>query len=39
MNKFKAYENSGGAILFYLFEGEKVKKVFEGWECGRKGAS
>lgn len=36
MNKFKVYENSGGAIILYLFEGEKVKKVFEGWECGRK---
>ena len=37
MNKFEAYENGGGGILLYLFEGEEVKKVFEGWECGEKG--
>lgn len=37
MNKFEVYENGGGGILLYLFDGEEVKKVFEGWECGRKG--
>ena len=37
MNKFEAYENGGGGILLYLFDGEEVKKVFEGWECGEKG--
>lgn len=37
MNKFEVYENGGGGILLYLFEGEEVKKVFEGWECGEKG--
>ena len=37
MNKFEVYENGGGGILLYLFEGEEVKKVFEGWECGQKG--
>ena len=37
MNRFEAYENGGGGILLYLFEGEEVKKVFEGWECGEKG--
>ena len=37
MNKFEAYENGGGGILLYLFDGEDVKKVFEGWECGEKG--
>ena len=38
MNKFEAYENGGGGILLYLFDGEEVKKVFEGWECGEKGS-
>lgn len=37
MNKFEVYENGGGGILLYLFDGEEVKKVFEGWECGEKG--
>ena len=37
MNRFEVYENNGGGILLYLFEGEEVKKVFEGWECGEKG--
>ena len=37
MNKFEVYENGGGGILLYLFGGEEVKKVFEGWECGEKG--
>ena len=37
MNKFRVYENGGGGILLYLFDGEEVKKVFEGWECGEKG--
>ena len=37
MNKFEVYENGGGGILLYFFEGEEVKKVFEGWECGEKG--
>lgn len=37
MNKFEVYENGGGGILLYLFDGEDVKKVFEGWECGEKG--
>ena len=37
MNKFEVYENNGGGILLYLFEGDEVKKVFEGWECGMEG--
>ena len=37
MNKFEVYENGGGGILLYLFDGEEAKKVFEGWECGEKG--
>ena len=37
MNRFEVYENNGGGILLYLFDGEEVKKVFEGWECGEKG--
>ena len=37
MNRFEVYENGGGGILLYLFDGEEVKKVFEGWECGEKG--
>lgn len=37
MNRFEVYENNGGAILLYLFDGEEVKKVFEGWECGENG--
>lgn len=37
MDRFEVYENNGGGILIYLFDGEEVKKVFEGWECGEKG--
>lgn len=37
MNRFEVYENNGGGILLYLFDGEDVKKVFEGWEYGEEG--
>lgn len=37
MNRFEAYENCCGEILLFLFDGEKVEKVFEAWECGMKG--
>ena len=37
MDRFEVYENNGGGILLYLFDGEDVKRVFEGWECGNEG--
>ncbi len=37
MDRFEAYENCCGEILLFLFDGEKVEKVFEAWECGMKG--
>ena len=39
MDRFEVYENdyNYSEILLFLFDGEKVEKVFEAWECGMKG--